>query len=112
VVNKSVWADIGAASTSNTNILVLLVLTAPIYWCYNVRSTNILVLLVLAAPIGEDTQTFNNLKNFADILNVWSANILVLTSLQHQYIGAVQGESKCLQHHAYSVKHCLFNQLK
>ena len=45
VVNKAVWADIGAASTSSTNILVL---------------------LVLAAPIGEDTQTFYNLKNFTD----------------------------------------------
>ena len=42
--------------------------------CYDVRSTNILVLLVLAAPIGEDTQTFYNLKNFADFLNVCSAN--------------------------------------
>jgi hypothetical protein len=41
VVNKSVWADIGAASTSSTNILVL---------------------LVLAAPIGEDTQTFYNFQ--------------------------------------------------
>jgi hypothetical protein len=41
VVNKSVWADIGAASKSSTNILVL---------------------LVLAAPIGEDTQTFYNLQ--------------------------------------------------
>ena len=58
---------------------------APIYWSYDVRSTNILVLLVLAAPIGEDTQTFYNLKNFADFLNVCSANILVLTGLQHQY---------------------------
>jgi len=75
-------------------------------------STNILVLLVLAAPIGEDTQTFYNFKNFADFLNVCSANILVLTGLQHQYIGAVQGESKCLQHHAYSVKRCLFSQLE
>jgi hypothetical protein len=65
------------------------------------------VLLVLAAPIGEDTQTYYNFKNFANFLNVFSANILVLTSLQHQYIGAVQGESKCLQHHTYSVKHCL-----
>ena len=83
VVNKAVWADIGAASTSSTNILVL---------------------LVLAAPIGEDTQTFYYLKNFADFLNVCSANILVLTGLQHQYIGAVQGEPNCLQHHAYSVK--------
>jgi hypothetical protein len=91
VVNKSVWADIGAASTSSTNILVL---------------------LVLAAPIGEDTQTFYNLKNFADFLNVCSANILVLTGLQHQYIGAVQGEPNCLQHHAYSVKRCLFNLLE
>jgi hypothetical protein len=36
----------------------------------------------------------------------------VLTGLQHQYIGAVQGESKCLQHHAYSFKHCLFSQLE
>jgi hypothetical protein len=68
VVNKSVWADIGAASTS---------------------------------------------KSFADFSNVCSANILVLTGLQHQYIGAgVQGESKCLQHHAYLVKLCLFNQLE
>ena len=68
---------------------------APIYWCSDVRSPNILVLLVLAAPIGEDTQTFHNLKNFADFLNVCRANILVLTGLQHQYIGAVQGESIC-----------------
>jgi hypothetical protein len=65
-------------------------------------STNILVLLVLSLPIGEDTQTFYNYKNFADFLKC----------LQHQYIGAVQGESKCFQHHAYSVKHCLFNQLE
>jgi hypothetical protein len=91
VVNKSVWADIGAASTSSTNILVLLVMTA---------------------PIGEDTQTFYNFKNFTDFLNVCSANILVLTGLQHQYIGAVQGESKCLQHHAYLVKRCRFSQLE
>jgi hypothetical protein len=62
---------------------------------------------VLAAPIGEDTQTFYNLKNFADFFIVCSANILVLTGLQHQYIGAVQGELNCLQHHAYSVKRCL-----
>ena len=51
VVNKAVWADIGAASTSSTNILVLQTLQhqyigatmflAPIYWCYNVLSTNI-----------------------------------------------------------------------
>jgi hypothetical protein len=67
MVNKAVWADIGAASK-----------VAPIYWCY--------LLLVL--------------KNFADFLNVCSANILVLTGLQHQYIGAVQGEPNCLQHHA------------
>jgi hypothetical protein len=60
--------------------------------------------LVLAAPIGKDTQTFYNFKKFADFLNVCSANILVLTGLQHQYIGAAQGETKCLQHHAYSVK--------
>jgi hypothetical protein len=58
-------------------ILVLLVLAAPIYLCYDVRSTNILVLLVLAAPIGKDTQTFYN-KNFADFLKC----------LQRQYIGA------------------------
>jgi hypothetical protein len=91
VVNKAVWADIGAASTISTNILVL---------------------LVLAAPIGEDSQTFYNLKNFVDFLNVCSANILVVTGLQHQYIGAVQGEPNCLQHHVYSVKRCLFNLLE
>jgi hypothetical protein len=34
------------------------------------------------------------LKKFADFLNVCSANILVLTGLQHQYIGAVQGKQK------------------
>jgi hypothetical protein len=28
----------------------------------------------------------------------------VLTGQQHQYIGAVQRESKCSQHHAYLVK--------
>jgi hypothetical protein len=91
---------------------VRLVLAAPIYWCYDVRSTNILVLLVLAAPIGEYTQTFYSLKIFADFLNVCSTNILVLTGLQHQYIGAEQGEPNCLQHHAYSVKQCLFNLLE
>jgi hypothetical protein len=85
---------------------------APIYWSYRHRSTNILMLLVLAAPIGEDTQTFYNFKNFVDLLIVCSTNILVPTGLQHQYIGAVQGESKCLQHHAYSVKRCLFSQLE
>ena len=68
VVNKSVWADIGAASTRSTNILVR----------KRHHSTNILVLLVLAAPIGEDTQTFYNLKNFADFFKC----------LQRQYIGA------------------------
>jgi hypothetical protein len=67
------------------------------------------VLQAQVAPIGEDTQKFYNFKNFADFLTVCSANILVLTGLQHQYIGAVQGESKCLQHHAYSVKRCLFH---
>jgi hypothetical protein len=64
------------------------------------------------APIGEDTQTFYNFKTFKDFLNVCSANILVLTGLQHQFIGAVQGESTCLQHHAYLVKRCLFSQLE
>jgi hypothetical protein len=92
----------------STSILVLLVLAAPIYWCYDVRSTNILVFLVLV----EDTQTFYNFKNFAVFLKVCSANILVLSGLQHQYIDAVQGESKYLQHHAYSVKRCLFSQLE
>jgi hypothetical protein len=52
----------------------------------------------------------NSYKKFSDFLNVCSANILVLTGLQHQYIGAVQGESKCFQHHAYFFKHCLFSQ--
>ncbi len=41
MVNKSVWADIGATCAGSTNILVL---------------------LLLAAPIGEDTQTIHNLK--------------------------------------------------
>jgi hypothetical protein len=72
----------------------------------------ILVLPAQVAPICKDTQTFYNFKNFADFLNVCSANILVLTGLQHQYIGAVQGEPNCLQHHAYSVKRCLFNLLE
>jgi hypothetical protein len=80
VVNKAVWADIGAASTSSTN---------------RRRHTDIL-----------------QLKKFCGFLNVCSANILVLTGLQHQYIGAVQGEPNCLQHHAYSVKPCLFNLLE
>jgi hypothetical protein len=88
------------------------VLAAPIYWCFDVRSTNILVLIVMAALIGEDTHIFYNFKNFADFLNVCSSNILVLTGLQHQYIGAVQGESKCLQHYAYLVKRSLFSQLE
>jgi hypothetical protein len=87
VVNKAVWADIGAASTSSTNILVLRTsqhqyigaqnIVAPIYWCCNGRGTNILVLLVPAAPIGEDTQTFYNLK----ISRIFKC-------LQRQYIGA------------------------
>jgi hypothetical protein len=58
------------------------------------------VLPAQVAPIGEDTLTFYNEKNFADFLNICSANILVLTGLQHQYIGAIQGEPNCLQHHA------------
>jgi hypothetical protein len=37
---------------------------------------------------------------------------LVLTGLQHQYIGAVQGEPNCLQHHAYLFKRCLLNLLE
>jgi hypothetical protein len=78
-----------------------------IIYCEKIRQK---LLPAQVAPIGEDTQTFYNFKNFADFLNVCIANILVLTGLQHQYIGTVQGESKCLQHHAYSVKHCLFNQ--
>jgi hypothetical protein len=53
------------------------------------------VVLVLAAPIGEDTLTLKKFKHFADFLNVSSTIILVLTGLQHQYIGAVQEESKC-----------------
>jgi hypothetical protein len=67
---------------------------------------------MFVAPTGEDTETFYNLKNFADFLNVCRANILVLTGLQHQYIGAVQGEPNCLQHHAYLVKQYLFNLLE
>jgi hypothetical protein len=47
------------------------------------------------APIGKDTLTFLKFKNFSDFLNVSSTNILVLTGKQHQYISAVQGESKC-----------------
>jgi hypothetical protein len=46
-----------------------------------------------AAPICKDT--FRKFKNFAYFLNVSSTNILVLTGQQHQYIGAVQRESKC-----------------
>jgi hypothetical protein len=112
VVNKPVWADIGAASTSSADILVLQTLQHQYIGATWACSPNILVLFVLALPIGVDPHTFYNLKNFADFLNACSANILVLTGLQHQYIGAVQGESKCLQHHAYLVKRCLFNQLE
>jgi hypothetical protein len=39
-------------------LLVLQAQVSPIYWCYNVRSTNILVLLVLAAPISAHTALF------------------------------------------------------
>jgi hypothetical protein len=70
------------------------------------------VLLALAAPIGEVTQTFYNFKNFADFLNVCSANILVLTGLQPNILAQYKENQKCLQHHAYSVKRCLFNQLE
>jgi hypothetical protein len=65
-----------------------------------------------AAPIGKETLTFRKFKNFVDFLNVSSTNILVLTGQQHQYIGAVQRESKCKHHLAYSFKRCLFNQLE
>ncbi len=70
VVNKSVWADIGATCACSANR-----------------------------------------RRHTDILQL-GTNILGLTGLQHQYIGVVQGESKYLQHHAYSVKRCLFNQLE
>ncbi len=63
---------------STNNFLNFYDFFAPIYWCYGHRSTNILVQLVLAAPIDEDTLTFWKLKNFADFLNVSSTNILVL----------------------------------
>ncbi len=66
----------------------------------------------IVAPIGEDTLKFWIFKNFWDFLNVSSTNILVLSGLQHQYIGAVQGDSKCKQHHSYSVKRYLLNQLE
>ncbi len=48
-----------------------------------------------AAPIGKETLTFRKFKNSSDFLNVSSTNILVLPGQQHQYIGAVQRESKC-----------------
>ncbi len=85
MVNKAVWADIGAASTSSTNILVL---------------------LVMAAPKGEDTQTFYNFNNFAD--------------LQHQYSGANwfaapiywRSTRRIKMFAAPRVKRCLFNLLE
>jgi hypothetical protein len=109
---KKTWSSIIIYCEKIRQKLYTLPRGKQIYWCYDVRSTNILVLLVLAAPIGEEAQTFYNFKNFVDFLSVCSANILVLNGLQHQYIGAVQGESKCLQLNIYSVKHCLFNQLE
>jgi hypothetical protein len=78
VVNKSVWADIGVASTSSTNILVLRTSQHQYIGATCAGSTDILVLLVMAAPIGEDTQTFYNFKNFVDFFKC----------LQRQYIGA------------------------
>ncbi len=78
VVNKSVWADIGAASTSSTN---------------RRRHTDI---LQLKKFLG----FFNCLQRQYIGANWFAAPI---------YIGTVQGESKCLQHHAYSVKRCLFH---
>jgi hypothetical protein len=39
-------------------LLVLPAQVAPIIWCYDVRTTNILVLLVLAAPISAHTDLF------------------------------------------------------
>jgi hypothetical protein len=47
-----------------------------------------------AAPIGKETLTFRKFRNFPDFLKVSRTNILVLTGQQHQYIGAVQRESK------------------
>jgi len=94
VVNKAVWADIGAASTSSTN---------------RRRHTDILQLKKFCGFFKCLQRQYIGAIWF---LNVRSANILVLSGLQHQYIGAVQGESKCLQHHTYSVKRCLFNQLE
>jgi hypothetical protein len=92
--------------------LALQAQVAPIYWCYLCWQHQYIGATCACSANGEDTQTFYNLKNFADFLNVCSANLLVLTGLQHQYIGPVQGEPNCLQHHAYSVKRCLFNQLE
>ena len=86
VVNKAVWVDIGAASTSSTNILVLRTsehqyigaknIVAQKYWCCNVRSTNILVLLVLAAPISAHTALFTTWKSvqfLADFFSMFSS---------------------------------------
>jgi hypothetical protein len=47
-----------------------------------------------AAPIGKETLSFRKFKNFVNFLNVSSTNILALTGQQHQYVDAVQRESK------------------
>jgi hypothetical protein len=58
-------------------------LFAPIYWCNCASSTN-----------RRRHTNILKIKKFADFLNVSSTNVLVLTGYQHQYIGAVRGESK------------------
>ncbi len=48
----------------------------------------------MAAPIGEETLTSCKYSDFADFFYVCSTSTLV-DSLQHQYIGALQSDTKC-----------------
>jgi hypothetical protein len=50
---------------------------------------------MLAAPIGEETQTSCNFYGFPDFLKCLQHQYIGVTGQQHQYIGAIQGESKC-----------------
>jgi hypothetical protein len=50
---------------------------------------------VLAAPIDGETLHPVSFQISRIFLNACITNILVLTGQQHQYIGAIQGESKC-----------------
>ncbi len=101
-------------------LLALQAQVAPIYWCYEHRSTNILVLLVLAAPISAHTNLFTtwlsvqfledgSMPTPSPVSKGWNQIYSVIWLHSHPPLPPANRKifkkekcCKCLQHHAYS----------